>query len=213
MKAGRDLEADKGLDRSFDAEEETIARPSPMRMAPTTLKRPPPAVGPTARTLPGVRPAVADAGTVNAIVGSPVAMMPDVRGWDPPMYSPYPTPAPVNVPNPVAMIGGPVVAPPSPYPAVNPYSAAEPGQPFAMNPGYSPNIRSGPPTGRDRADASTGESERWRTAALVLGAITMAVLAFAVTRSCMHQDPQRPPLVLPTSMPAATSAPASTPAP
>jgi anti-sigma-K factor RskA len=43
-----------------------------------------------------------------------------------------------------------------------------------------------PPAARDTS------SERWRTAALILGAIAMAVLAFAVTRSCMHEEPARP---------------------
>lgn len=39
--------------------------------------------------------------------------------------------------------------------------------------------------------AARRAQERWRAAALVLGAIAMAVLAFAVTRSCLHQEPKR----------------------
>ncbi|MBK7539795.1 MAG: hypothetical protein IPI49_31480 [Myxococcales bacterium] len=65
---------------------------------------------------------------------------------------------------------------------------------MGMGPG---GMGGAPPLDRERGaqalESGATSSERWRTAALLLGAIAMAVLAFAVTRSCLHQEPRRAP--------------------
>ncbi len=106
-----------------------------------------------------------------------------------------------GVPNPAAMSGGPGY-PYAGYPSADgPVAPAYPQRP-PMRDGYEQ--RTSP---RPEGTAL----ERWRTAALVLGAVAMAVLAFAVTRSCLHQD-KRPPAPISNSAPASPPAPAPAPA-
>lgn len=209
------------VERTFDAEEETIARGSPIRaVAPTTLKRVPPGIGPGS-SLPAVRvPMGVGAPTVDA---RPPSMMPDVKGWEPVSYRapeaalvPEPAmfrPPPREVPNPAAM--GPALSvapapgyvPHSPersFPAVSEEPARLlPAQTYPPRPPMVPQRSSRSWISR-AAESGMTDAERWRTAALVLGAIVMAVLAFAVTRSCLHQDPPKAlePVVGPPESPA-----------
>jgi eukaryotic-like serine/threonine-protein kinase len=131
-----------------------------------------------------------------------------------------PTPSPVGPMNPMGNpMAGPTPNPmngmgPVPNPAMMPGAYGYAGYPAdaSVAPAYSPRQPGGfePRTGA-RPDGGTA-LERWRTAALVLGAVAMAVLAFAVTRSCLHQE-KRPASSAPSSAPAPTSPAPETPAP
>ena len=255
-----------------EMDEETIARPSPLRVAPVTLKRVPPPTGPSGTPAPqlGARsasvPGGSRAGPGPIVAPVPLGPMPDAAGWEAPSYSgnSYSAPAPepfaprprtvASTSNPVGSPGealggstltGPGVMGPAPQPGNGPmgpgalaatagaypaYSPAGgppgpegpgalsgpgpgpaglgpgPGGFPAPRPGGFPTMRGNgfeypPGSQAEPRDASTLASERWRTAALVLGAIAMAVLAFAVTRSCLHQEPRRAPPAATTTTP------------
>jgi hypothetical protein len=101
-----------------------------------------------------------------------------------------------SVPNPAAMVPNIAAQPNLPvgYPAAYPQAGGLPGAPYPQRPGAA-----GYDAGHSRRFERT---ERWRTAALILGAVTMAVLAFAVTRSCMHPAapaPRAPPASVPSA--------------
>lgn len=201
-----------GLPREHELDEETIARPSPLRgLAPTTLKRLPPPTGPAGT------PAPVPARAASLAAPAPPLLMPDAAGWDAPSYSATPSPPAPGVAHqqplqaeafPPRQRTAASTSPPVPGPLEGPSSAggllappvaAYPAFPAAapfpehIGPSAVPTLRGHgfdrprpPPAERDTS------SERWRTAALILGAIAMAVLAFAVTRSCMHEEPARP---------------------
>ncbi|MEZ4363619.1 MAG: protein kinase [Kofleriaceae bacterium] len=231
----------------FDNDEETIARPSPIRgPGPTTLKRVPPPTGPrradsTGTAEPASEPSsrAAPAGAPHVVRSAP-GPLPAPSGWEAPSFSapvspassatpaplaPGAPPAPLApgaTPNPEAPFHGgpgpygppggpppersPVVPVPNPA-AMAPSAGVGPGRPPFPG-GYPPM---GPPPQLSPFEGPSmirrlERVERWRTAALILGAITMAVLAFAVTRSCMNRDQ-------PMKVPIAPVAPASPPSP
>jgi hypothetical protein len=104
------------------------------------------------------------------------------------------------VPNPAAMVGSPGYPggyAGEPRPALGGYPMRPPMREDLLGTGLGP--RSTAPV-----------SEQWRTAALVLGAIAMAVLAFAVTRSCMHRSARQGRPAAVERSPAAAPAPVPT---
>ncbi len=145
-------------------------------------------------------------GGANPMLAMPPGSLGAPGMMQPQHLTPVPNPAMMGQPYPMAggMAGGPGY--PGAYPGMPGFERTSP---HGAGPGGGPGGNAGP----GGAPMSTA-LERWRTAALILGAVAMAVLAFAVTRSCLHQEKRRP--AAPTTMTApagSNSAPAPTPAP